>query len=157
MARSSSGALCSSWVGCKLPPGGGDVQGDGRQLGRHGHGDHGRDADVVQHPQQPAAQKPENAEQTLKNAVARGAAGLWHHAGDRSFQDGLLRAHADAPEGDAKQQHRHAVRAEDEDGKRCGQERGPHERAHALFIVHHAENERCDRLAVAEAHKFSKA
>ena len=124
----------------------GDVERDGRKLRSDRHCRHRGDTDIVQHAEQPAPQKPEYAKRTLKNAVARGAAGLWHHAGDRSFQDGLLRAHADAPEGDAKQQHRHAVRAEDEDGKRCGQERGPHERAHALFIVHHAENERCDRV-----------
>lgn len=124
----------------------GDVEWDGRKLRSDRHCRHRGDTDVVQHAEQPAPQKPEHAERALKNAIARGAAGLGYHAGDCGFEDGFLRAHADTPERDADQQHRHAVRAEDEDGKRRGQERGPHERAHALFIVHHAENKRCDRV-----------
>ena len=141
MARSSSGASCSLWVGCKLPPGGGDVQGNGRQLGRHGHGDHGRDADVVQHPQQPAAQKPEHAEGALEHAVARGPAGLGHHGADRRLQDGLLGAHAHAPQGDAHQQGVHRVPGEHEDGEGRRQHRAPHQGPDPLLVIQQPEEQ----------------
>ncbi len=118
------------------------IQRDSRELRRHRHRHHGRDAHIVQHAEQPAAEKPEHAERTLKHAIAGSTAGLRHHLRDGGLQDRLLRAHANAPERDAYKQRADTMAREHEHRKRRRQHRRPHERLHALFIIQQSEHQR---------------
>ena len=81
-----------------------------------------RNGEIVECPHQPATQKPEEAEGTLKDAIAGGAAGFGHHRGDGGLENGFLCAHANTPEGDADQQRRNRVHREDKDGKAAGEQ-----------------------------------
>lgn len=96
---------------------------DGRELSHDGKGDHGSEVQIVKTAQEPAAQKEEDSEEKFKEAIACGPVCLGNHGGYGRFQDGLLSAHAHAPQGDAQQEGRNGMQGKDQEGKRRGNER----------------------------------
>ncbi len=122
------------------------AEGDRHELGADGKRDHQRHAEIVEDSHQPASQKPEDAEGAFKDSISRRPAAFRDDLGDDGFHDGFLRAHADAPEDDAKHQGRHGMHAENEDREKCGKQRGPDQNTDAPLIVPEAEDQRRDGI-----------
>ncbi len=60
--------------------------------------DQRRDGEIVEHPHQGAAQKPEDAEAHVEYSKGRAAPLDRRHRGDGRLENRLLRAHADPPQ-----------------------------------------------------------
>ena len=119
-----------------------DVEDDRGQLGSDGDGRHGGGVEVVEIPQQPAAEEPGDAETGLEDAEAGAAHLLRDDLADGCLHDGFLGAHADAPEDDADDDQRRFVREEDEAGEKRAQEGGEHQGLQSRFVKEPAEEQR---------------
>lgn len=95
----------------------GAVEDNRQKLCQHGHDDQIRRIEVIQRTQQPAAQKPGDAEAGFKDAKTGAAHGFGNDLADGGLHDAVLRTHADSPKDNSDNHARWVFRQENEAGK----------------------------------------